>query len=145
VLIRGVAHHFDNVTKHLGEIIDNLAKNGVCLLLSHQFAELSLPFSRLQLQHLAEERDLFGVVVPYVRDRNDVITEVTNEESTLEIPKSRWYNMIRGRFWSHFRRYTDEEIEESIKELDNERFPGVKDDECITIVHKYVAIKMTKK
>jgi hypothetical protein len=53
--------------------------------------------------------------------------------------------MIRGRFWSHFHRYTDEELEESIKELDNERFPGVKDDECITIVEKYGAIQLIKK
>jgi hypothetical protein len=144
VLICGAAHHFDNVTKCLGETIDNLPKNGVCLLVSPPYAEMSVPFTRLHLQRIAESPDVLDVVVPYAKDRNDVITEVTNEEHTFEIPKSRWYNMIRGHFWSCFNRYTDEEIEESIKELDNERFPGVKDGEYITIVDKNVAVKMTK-
>jgi hypothetical protein len=144
VLICGAVHHFDNIPTSLGKIINCLPKNGSCLILTRQSIGWPLPFSRLQLQDIAGAPDYIDVILSYLTNRNDVVTEVTNEDVTFEIPKSRWYNMIRGRFMSNFNKYTDEELEESIKELDDERFPGVKDDECVTIPDHYIAIKLSK-
>ena len=86
----------------------------------------------------------FDNILPYVKSRDDVITEVTKEKPNLIIPKSRWYDMIRSRFWSQFHRYNDAELEESIKELDDGVFKRVKDDELITIVYELTAVKMIK-
>ena len=145
MLLFGVAHHFDNIPKVLAAITDHLPKDGVCAIFNHPATASSIPVTALQLQHFAEAPDRIDDIVSYVKSRDDVITEVTNEETTFRIPKSRWYNMIRNRFWSNFRRYTDEELEESIKELDNGRFKGVIDGELITVVDTFVAVKVAKK
>ncbi|XP_031566458.1 uncharacterized protein LOC116301525 [Actinia tenebrosa] len=149
VLLCSVVHHIDDIVKCVGQILDYLPKNGACFIISglpcSEKSLSSLPLSVLQLQHLKENSNPFDIILPYVKSRDDVTTEVTNEEPTFRIPKSRWYYMIRNRYWSYFHRYTDEEIEESIKELDNGRFNGVKDDELITVAYEAIGVKMTKK
>ncbi|XP_031571527.1 uncharacterized protein LOC116305700 [Actinia tenebrosa] len=148
VLLCGVVHHIDDIVKCLGQILDYLPKNGVCFISNQSFTEKSLsslPLTAFQLRYFKETSNPFDIILPYVKSRDDVITEVTNDEPSFRIPKSRWYYMIRNYFWSHFHQYTDKEIEESIKELDNGRFKQVKDDELITVVYKVTGVKITKK
>ncbi|XP_031573717.1 uncharacterized protein LOC116307569 [Actinia tenebrosa] len=145
VLLFAVAHHFDNIPKVLTQIFNYLPTNGICAIINHPSSGISLPFTAIHVQHFAETPDFLDDIVSCAKSRDDVITKVTNEKARFRIPKSRWYYMIRNRFWSSFRRYTDEEIEESVKELDNGRFKDVKDDELIDIVDTLACVQITKK
>jgi len=45
---------------------------------------------------------------------------------------------------SNFEKYTDDELEKSIEELEKERFGGLNDDDNITINDNYIITKLTK-
>ncbi|XP_031572076.1 uncharacterized protein LOC116306166 [Actinia tenebrosa] len=138
-------HHFSDKLKSLDQIITCLPPNGVLLVLKPPCSGLDLPFSKFHLQYNRQLPEMFDYIIPYLKNRDDAFTEVSNEVSTFQIAKSRWYSMIRGRFWSFLHRFSDDEIEESIQELEDERFSGVKEDENITVIDKYIALTVTKK
>ncbi|KAJ7350151.1 hypothetical protein OS493_038161 [Desmophyllum pertusum] len=57
---------------------------------------------------------------------------------TVALAKSKLYEMFRCRYMSMFNRLSDEQIEEGIKELENELFKDVKDDDRIN--YNYVVL-----
>ncbi|KAJ7350153.1 hypothetical protein OS493_038163 [Desmophyllum pertusum] len=59
---------------------------------------------------------------------------------TVAVAKSKLYEMFRCRYMSMFNRLSDEQIEEGIKELDNELLKDVKDDDRIS--YNYVVLNL---
>ena len=75
-----------------------------------------------------------------------------NVKKTIEVgmammTKLDWYDRLRKRVFSTLYEFTDEQIEEGLKELDQEWFPGIKDTDPVEIKDSltiYTATKETK-
>ena len=45
--------------------------------------------------------------------------KMTKKAYTLKCSKEDWCFIVKGRFWSHLSQFTEEEMEEGIKEIEN--------------------------
>ena len=59
--------------------------------------------------------------------------EVKEENIDFNVTKSKWYDMLRGRFHSSLTELTDEEIEEGIDELQRGKLKDLKPQDDISI------------
>lgn len=39
------------------------------------------------------------------------------QDYTVEMPASQWLDMVKGRFWSNFNSFSEEEMEEGLREI----------------------------
>jgi len=143
-MIVGAIHHFSDQNGCLDNIIDFLPKGGMCIVVERPKYKWPLPFARVHIQDLRATPTAHVIIIPHLEKRKDVVVEKFDEFFSYEMKKERWYNMIRGRFMSNFEKYTDDELEKSIEELEKERFGGLKDDDNITINDNYIITKLTK-
>ena len=71
--------------------------------------------------------------------------EVTEEHIDVNLTKSKWYHMLRGRFNSNLTELTDEEIEEGIDELERGKLKDLNPEDDISISGTLLVFKATKK
>ena len=69
---------------------------------------------------------------------------MSTEVGTVEMTKLDWYDRLRKRVFSTLYEFSDEQIEEGLRELDQEWFPGKEESDLVEIrdsVVFYIAIK----
>ena len=147
VLIAFCFHHFaDSREKVLAMLSECLPVGGACLIIERQ-KKTALPLFKaaLEMHQQAHKNDLsseqcsslvkpmgFGVT------SYDVILEYT-------MTKSLWYKTLRERFVSFIHQFTDEKIEDGIRELETCHFQALKDDDEIAmkdpvIIHQLIKL-----
>ena len=70
--------------------------------------------------------------------------QIRSEIYTAEMTKGEWYDKIRRRIFSALNDFSDEQIEEGLKELDREWFPTKKDSDIVEVNDRlffYIATK----
>ena len=71
--------------------------------------------------------------------------EVSEEKIYVGLKKSRWYEMLRGRFQSTLSEFTDEEIEDGINELETGKLKGLCLEDEVKLHYSYDILKATKR
>ena len=109
----------------------------------HQDATVPLFKAALDL-HIGGHDHSFAEVVSNLIRPMGVTMTTTTEILEYKMKKSLWYSVLRNRYNSYLHRLTDEEIEDGIKELEADRFKGIRDDDIIPIRDRIEIHKLCK-
>ena len=138
------AHHFSDPVKIFRSVEAFLSPGGVFLVVQGLGRAASPMFKKAGnfghdcLSELKENTSL------WLQSTNFDV-EVSEEKVTYSLTKSQWYDMLRGRFLSYLRELSDEEIEEGIDELENEKLKDFKLSDEINTSAKVIIFTARKK
>ena len=77
-------------------------------------------------------------------DRAGFNVQMTIEVGTTKMTKYDWYDKLRKRIFTLLHEFSDEEIEEGLKELDRDWFPGKEESDVVDIRDSLVYFTATK-
>ena len=78
-------------------------------------------------------------------DKAGFNVEKTTEVGVVKMTKLDWYDRLRKRVFSTLYEFSDEQIEEGLRELDQEWFPGTEDSDLVEIRDSLTVYTATKK
>ena len=143
VLMVGSIHHFSDPESVFSAMADRLPCGGKCLVITRG-PSTTLPFFNKALKTFADScQDMEGTV-RQLRATGLEVT-VTPEVLHLRMKKTKWYSMLRERYMSNLKMFTEDEVEAGIMELEREHFCGVLEDDIVTIKDNIVLIVACKK
>lgn len=143
VLMNGVVHHFKDPIKIYRGVYEALKPDGFCLILNRLPATI-LPFFKAAKETFRksclEHKDLVKQL------KTAGFQSVLHYEDALEIrvSKRKWYEMLRGRFYSPLDPFSDQEIQEGIEELENGPFGDLDSDASITMYDRLFVVEVKK-
>ena len=145
VLIAFSSHHFaESRVVVLRKLSEHLPPGGVCLIVERQ-KSTTLPFfkSALEEHRRAHANDLSSE--QYCTLLQPLWFEVSSGDVILEyhVTKSLWYETLRERYISFLHQFTDEQIEDGIRELEMQ-YHGQKHHEDISVRDPVVVHKLVK-
>ena len=136
-------HHFTQPVKIFRGLKAHLRTGGE-LLVIRAGVSTSFPFFTKAentygkvLEKCSKER-----VTAMLREANFQV-EVSEEKVLLDMEKSRWYKMLRGRFQSSMSEFTDNEIEDGIEELEKGKLKGLGLHDDVEIHYSYMIFRAT--
>ena len=116
LLFKEVIHHIDDRRRLWKNVYDQLPENGRLLIITRPqtvsfplFSSAKAAFARHQPPHPLLEAELKECGFKILSEQRS---------HTFTLPKERWYEMLRYRFMSDLRVFSDEEIEAGIDELE---------------------------
>jgi ubiquinone/menaquinone biosynthesis C-methylase UbiE len=121
VIMNGVVHHFTDKDFVFAKLAEYMPDDGVCFAVFHSsFKDVPL-FEALKKawSNFVAEHDQLHHQISSKGLKCQVVSSIESEE----VNKSDWYDAIRMRFVSMLEEFSDEEIEQGIKELE-EKFQG---------------------
>ena len=136
------AHHFVNPDAVFKGILRSLRPGGIFLLVTT--LKVSLPIiksaEKAVGQSLEQERE------SHLSFLNNLYVNISQQEISFSasMTKSKWYEMLRGRFISMLKPFSDDQIEQGIRKLENEMFKDLKDDDLINFEHTLLVIRAQK-
>ena len=116
ILMCGCVHLFSDPKAVFAGVKEHLSENGVCLVVQ------SLRISHLFKSLREKLEDACFSWEPFYRifKTFGLKFNVTRSTEKFSLPKAQWYAGLRDRFLTKLECFTDEEIEEGIRELENE-------------------------
>ena len=127
----GTPHHFADAVKIYRGVESILSPGGVFLVM--EGGEFTFPwFTKVENRmgaFFGERKEITSSCLRLTKF--DV--EVKEENIDFNVTKSKWYDMLRGRFHSSLTELTDEEIEEGIDELQRGKLKDLKPQDDISI------------
>ena len=137
------SHHFTDAVKIYRGVESILSPGGVFLFM--EGSDFSFPwFTKVENRmgtFFGERKEITSACLRLTKF--DV--EVTEEHIDVNLTKSKWYHMLRGRFNSNLTELTDEEIEEGIDELERGKLKDLNPEDDISISGTLLVFKATKK
>lgn len=117
VLLKEVRHHFTHPADVYGSLAKTLAPQGRLISVTRPDDPVGYPFFEAARQRWREGNS--ASVDSHKDAMRDAGLEVSSKEETYRVTMSRaeWERLVRGRFWSHFSVFSDQEVEDGIKEL----------------------------
>ena len=113
VLLNACIHHFTDLDFVCSQLAKYMAEDGVCIV-----TEYPLPLFKAALHEVSEYRHL-EAFCKSVESKGLKWRMVSGAEPG-EVEKELWYTAIRNRLASVLLKYTDEELEQGIQELQEE-------------------------
>ncbi len=139
ILLNECAHLFPDTLSTFRKAAKYLPQDGLLVLIVRanmstfpMWAELKKEFS-VHVNVFREFLEQAGFTV-----------QSTMEAYTIQMTKGQWYDKLRRRVFTALHEFTDEEIEEGLKELDREWFPGKQDSDIIDIKDTVMFYSATK-
>jgi ubiquinone/menaquinone biosynthesis C-methylase UbiE len=139
VLMNGCVHHFTDVDFVFTKLAEYMPDDGVCFVTEYSGA-LSLPFFKAAVEAhtgIGEGLDQLQNLIKSIEGlkcREVLCTEPGQTDKRL------WYDAIRSRFFSLLMRFSDEQLEQGIEELE-EQFKG---QDTLTYDMTYKGLIVTK-
>ena len=118
VLMIGCIHHFQDINLVFSKLSECMPENGVCFIVQ-QPPETTLPLFRAAKQAFADTSKRLEPISEVLQTKGFQCKIVRGVES-VQLKKGFWYSAIRNRVVSGFERLSDEELEQGIKELEEE-------------------------
>ncbi len=127
IVMCGSAHLFPDTLDTFRKAAEYLPQDGQLVLIERGFGyplwkELRKKFTARVEKDFQELLEQAGFRVQTIK-----------EPYTIQMTKGQWYDKLRGRNLTVLYEFTDEEIQEGLKELDREWFPGKQDSDIIDI------------
>lgn len=139
ILINGCVHHFTDPDFVFTKLAEYMPDNGVCFVTEYTSA-LSLPFFKAAADaHTGIGKGLDSLCT-LIRSKG-LNCQVISSTEPGEMDKKLWYDAIRSRFFSLFLRFSDQQLEEGIDELE-EKYKG---QEVLKFDMAYKGLIITKK
>ena len=118
VLFCNCIHHFSNLGFIFGKLSEYMPDNGRCIIT--RFGDHGFPFFKAAKESFIASRPLNLKQLSMLIESEGLKCKMVSATETLECKKSLWYECIRKRFMSSLDKFSDEELEEGIKELEEE-------------------------
>ena len=129
VLFNECAHLFPDTQETFHKVFNYLPKDGVLVLISRS-TFCTFPMWKAL-------KDKFAPVKPEVFKQYlagaGFKFSLTVEVGVTKMTKCDWYNKLRRRVFTTLSEFSDEEIEDGIKELDREWYPDKKESDVVEI------------
>ncbi|KAJ7356297.1 hypothetical protein OS493_025406 [Desmophyllum pertusum] len=125
VICTGTAHHFGDPVKIYRSIESCLSPGGVLVVELMSDATNTPYFTKAENANDALLGEFKENTCAWLRLANFDV-EVLEERMDYSVTKSKWYDMLRGRFYSSLSELNDMEIEEGIDELERGRLKDLK-------------------
>lgn len=116
ILLKEMIHFVKNRDQLFNGIQKQLAKNGKMLIVTRP-KNTPLPFFNAALEAFAKEQPSIELLQQELENLNISYT-FSKEHFTFNIPKTRWFEMLRNKFMSNLQNFADEEIKIGIYELE---------------------------
>lgn len=141
VFMNGVVHHFENPIFVFTSLAENMPDDGVCVVLLSKYpANIVLPwFKSYKEQFAFAPSEILETFTELIKSTGLKCTMVSDIQP-VEVNKEVWYGSIKKRFMTPLQKFTDEELVEGIKELE-EQFKGVDVLKCDIIVYAVIVTK----
>ncbi|KAJ7394686.1 hypothetical protein OS493_000511 [Desmophyllum pertusum] len=121
----GAAHHFGDPVKIYRSVESCLSPGGVLVVELMSDASDTPFFTRAENANNSSLVGLKENTCAWLRLANFDV-EVLEERIDYSVTKSKWYDMLRGRFYSSLRELNDVEIEQGIDELERGKLTDLK-------------------
>lgn len=120
VLFKEVIHHIEDRDRLFSKIFASIDDGGALLIYTRP-QEIRFPlFEKAKEQFYVNQPD-YNIMVEELRLAGFSV-EVVSESFTFKLPREEWHAMLRSRFMSDLRSFSDDEIEEGIKEIECESY-----------------------
>ena len=141
ILLNECAHLFPDTQESFRKAHEYLPADGLLLLIQRS-SVCSFPmWKALKAKFAIVSMDTFR---SYLEKAEFDIT-VTVEVGISKMAKGEWYDKLRRRIFTILHEFSDEQIEEGLKELDQEWFPGAKESDIVEIKDNIAYFAATKK
>ena len=136
------AHHFVNPDFVFKGVLRSLRPGGIFLLVTT--LKNSLPIiesaEKAVNQSLEQERESHFAFL------SNLYVNISQQEFSFSasMTKSKLYEMLRGRFISMLKPFSDDQIEEGIRKFENGMFKDLKDDDLFNYEYTLLVIKADK-
>ena len=143
VLMSGVIHHFDDPRAVYERVYGALNPKGFCLIVTRLSPTL-LPYFEEASAAFNESCAMPTNLSDQLKEAGFESTSQHEEAAELHMTKGKWYEMLRGRFFSPLNRFSDEEIEKGIQDLECGRFKETSWDAPLILYDRLLIVKGTK-
>ena len=126
-------HYTADVTRLLEKAAKCLPVGGKCIVCIRVIPTLpyfSAAQNEFKSEHYSKKK---AEVLSFVSNTPHVEVSIHEQPLTYKMPKSLWYTVLRNRFEAHLEVFSDERIEDGIRELEETTFKGVGAEEQIVI------------
>jgi hypothetical protein len=118
ILMKEVVHHFDSAArlllfKHMYETLSDGARG---LIITRPVVPM-FPFFDSALKNFGKGQPKVEIILQEIREDGFETVTLHVLDYPLSIPRERWHKMLRQKFMSNLHPFSDEEIEEGIREL----------------------------
>jgi len=135
VLFKEVVHHIKNRHRVWNNLYMNLPENGYMLIVTRP-QKIKFPFFKQALNEFEKNQPSTDLLINELVNSGFTVSYFA-ESYIFKIKPEKWYAMLRNRFMSDLESFSDESIEEGIKELKREKLKILTiEDEIIYIVAK---------
>ena len=140
VFIMGAVHHFQDPATVFQQMASHLAPGGCCVISFHPPDNGWPTFSAAKNLDMRLTRVDAATTELQLREAGFSWVESKQLTRHHQVTKAQWYKMLRGRYSSTLRHFTDAQIEEGILEIEREKFQSFNDDDIITIDDNLIMI-----
>lgn len=137
MLLKEVIHHIDKREIFWKNVYESLPHEGKLLIITRP-QHIAFPFFKAAKEVFARNQPPHELFETQLREC-EFNVQTTLRSHTFTLPKESWYEMLRHRFMSDLGVFSDQEIEEGIREIE-ENHQG----EVIDIIDNLIFITATK-
>ena len=141
VLINESAHLFPDPQTTFLKVYEYLPVDGLLVVIVRATQSTFPMWRALQEKFAPVSEDQFQVYL----EKAGFSVRMSTEVGTIKMTKLDWYDRLRKRVFSTLYEFSDEQIEEGLKELDREWFPGKEESDLLEISDSLVFYVATKK
>lgn len=126
IFLCSVAHHFENKTATFRILYENMSSEAVCLVTNMHGCQMLWKDAREAIDHGLD-------IAPAIKEAG-FNTRTIIKLVAMKCTKGEWYSKLRGRIFAFIdEKYSVEEIEEGIAEIDRTLLAGVALDDEIDL------------
>lgn len=141
VLMNECAHLFPDPLETFRKTAKYLPQDGLLVLIVRAHTSTFPMWKSMQKKFAVFGEDVFKEFL----EKAGFKVTITSEVYTIKMTKGDWYNKLRRRVFSTLYDFSDEEIEEGLKEVDRDWFPDKNDTDIVDIKDTLVYYHATKK
>lgn len=136
-LLKEVLHHIDNKKEVINKLCENLNEKGIILfIISPVLVEYPLFRKALELRQNTKSSE--PMIVDLMRRQGLKVT-VSTHSYPVNLSTDRFIDMVKGRYLSFLSKFSDNELERGIREMQS-KFVG----STVSFVENYIFIKGVK-
>jgi len=139
MLFKEVIHHIPNRAEFWKTLYASFQNGGKLLIITRP-QEIKFPFFEAAKVEFARNQPPFSMVEAELKASGFEVKAIPRSH-TFSLSKESWYEMLRHRFMSDLRVFSDQEIEKGIAEIEENQ----KGNENIDIIDNLIFITATKK
>jgi len=117
ILFKEVVHHIKDREKLWGDIYSTIEKNGRLLIFTRP-QNIKFPLFKKAKEAFYMNQPDYNLIAKELKDSGFNV-EISNESYIFTLSKEKWHNMLKARFMSDLSVFSEKDIIEGIKEIEN--------------------------